>query len=223
MKRKVTRLVSFGVLAVAGMTHVLFTRAADPAAYSSSPTIAPDSRGSVPVVNGNGTMASLKAQSALLKELAEEHVRKAADSAIRNQIDRVKWETELANELQEKNSRLAKIIDQVNSQRAASERAQPPAGTITAKAANGEGDEEVEYLSKVEERLSQVDQDLRLALEQTKAFTLDLATNNVPENLQRVSALEQENSRYVRGLQKEQFDLVLRKLEYRAIRTAVRK
>ena len=82
----------------------------------------------------------------------------------------------------------------------------------------GLGPDDLIYLSSLQERLSRVQQDLAAALEVGNAHSMDLLTNNTPENVARVSFLTELNSRVLRELEREQADLELRKLEFRALK-----
>jgi predicted nuclease with TOPRIM domain len=161
----------------------------------------------------NAVMVALNAQVLLLKDLAQEHQKRAADLAQKNQGDKVKWETELANELQEKSARVQKSIDQVPSWM----------GTNGSKTTTGEVDDELVFVSRVEERLEQINQDLKSLVEQNTVLAMQMATNKSPDDIQGTSFALEENQRVMKQLQRDQLDLELRKLEFRAIRRVMQK
>jgi predicted nuclease with TOPRIM domain len=168
-----------------------------------------------PVANSasNAVMVALNAQVLLLKELVQEHQKRAADLAQKNQGEMAKWETELVNELQEKSARVQKSIDQAPSW----------TGTNASKARSGEADDELIFVSRVEERLEQLNQELVSVAEQSMALAMQMATNKSPDSIPAMSFAAEENQRVMKQLQREQLDLELRKLEFRAIRRATQK
>src|SRR5690349_13764122 len=83
-------------------TYTPYTHA--PLNYSASNSIA--------ISSSNAIVSALNAQALLLKELIQEHQNRAAALTQTNQSEKAKWETDLANELQEKRDRMQKNIDQ---------------------------------------------------------------------------------------------------------------
>jgi hypothetical protein len=219
MKWYVNFLLLFGMPGLADIPQPLLAAEVTygPGTYGPGSNAPISYPGSMSLAASNVTIVALNAQAALLKELAQEHQMRAADSARSNQTEKVKWETELANELQNRNARLAKAIEELTGQQSA------VLGTNNASLKSVEGDEEAVFLARVEERLLQINQDLMATLDQARTFGLQLATNKSPENLQWMSFMVEDNQRYVRQLQKEQFDLELRKLEFRALRKSIGK
>src|SRR6185369_13404864 len=61
---------------------------------------------SITASTSNAVMLALNAQALLLKEMMQDHQKKAADLTKKNESEKAKWETDLVNELQEKNSRI---------------------------------------------------------------------------------------------------------------------
>jgi hypothetical protein len=159
-------------------------------------------------------MVALNAQTSLLKEMLQEHQSRAAELTQKDQGEKAKWETELVNELQEKIGRLQKSIDQ---------RSHPGPAANGSNAVGGEGDEQVVFMATVDSHLEQLRQELSAAIADTQALGLRIATNKMPEEIAATSVALGDNQRIVRELQREQLDLELRKLEFRAIRKAMQK
>ena len=68
---------------------------------------------SVTASSPNNAFVALNAQALMLKEMLQEHQSRAADLTQKNEAEKAKWETELANELQEKSLRLRKRLDEL--------------------------------------------------------------------------------------------------------------
>jgi small-conductance mechanosensitive channel len=185
-------------------TYPATTRA--PLNYAASSSIATSS--------SNAVMVALNAQALLLKEMMQEHQKRAADLTQNSQSEKAKWETDLVNELQEKNARVQKSLDQAT---------QPRPGTNNPKAAAGDVDDQLVFVSTVEARLEQLRQELSAALDDTRALSVQIGTNKVPEDIAGMSLVLGENQRLVKELQREQLDLELRKLEFNAIRKVMQK
>ena len=143
---------------------------------------------------------ALDAQFRLLSDLTQEH-RKKAESLLTNEPEKAKWESELAAELSTRASTLLAQIDDLAKQKAVSS-----------------SNDEVLFLAKVEDRLTQVHQDLTAALETGKLYAAQLQTNHISDEYLKLTGLVQENAFQVRLLQKEQSDLELKQLEFRALR-----
>jgi hypothetical protein len=169
--------------------------------------------GSSATTSSNAVMVGLNAQALLLKELAEEHQKRAAELTQQSQNEKAKWETDLVNELQEKSARLQKSLEQ---------EALPGLGTNTLKAA-ADVDDQLLFLSTVETGLERVRQELSAAIEDSRVLAMQIGTNKVPEDFAGLSLVLTENQRLVKELQREQLDLELRKLEFRAIRKVMQK
>jgi hypothetical protein len=161
--------------------------------------------------SSNAVMVALNAQALLLKELIQEHQKRATDSTQKNQGEKAKWETDLVNELQEKSAQVQKSVDQ----------ATPPSTTNVKAAPNA--DDPLVFLSTVEAGLDRVRQELSAAIEDSRAISMQIGTNKVPEDFAGLSLALAENQKAVKDLQKEQFDLELRKLEFRAISRLMQK
>ena len=57
---------------------------------------------SIAISSSNAVMLALNAQALLLKEMMQEHQKRAADLTQKSQSEKAKWEADLVNELQEK-------------------------------------------------------------------------------------------------------------------------
>jgi len=174
-----------------------------PPDYSSSTSIAAS--------GSNAVIAALNAQALMLKEMVQEHQRRAAELTQKNQSEKAKWETELVNELQEKSERVQKSIGQMS---------QP--GALNLKI-GGDADDELVFMSMVQARLAQIHQELSAAMADSRALSMQMATNSTPEAIGAISPVLGDNQRVVKELQKEELDLELRKLEFRAIRKVMQK
>jgi len=192
--------------------------AAEPVPYNTPANVPAVVGMPVPATSTSAPPSALRLQAALLKDLAQEHTTRAAEAAVSNQLERVKWETALAYELQQRSIRLLKVIDRMNNPQNGSERAQALSEANSTNKANGTTDEELQFLATLDDKLLQLGQEINSAIERTRFNVTQLGTNTQPENIQRIGLLEEENQRYIRELQKQQFDLDLRRLEYLAIR-----
>jgi hypothetical protein len=169
---------------------------------------------SIAISSSNAVVSALNAQALLLKEIMQEHQKRAADLTQKNQSEKAKWETDLLNELQDKNARVQKSIDQAT---------QPWPGTNGVKAASSEVDDQLVFVSTVEAGLEQIRQELSAAIEDSRVLATQIATNKAPEDFAGMSLVLGENQRHVKELQREQLDLELRKLEFRAIQKVMQK
>lgn len=211
----VMKLYSKLILGVAGLASILRSLQAAEAtsAYTTYTTntyappnySAPDS---IANSSSNAVMLALSAQSLLLKEMMQEHGRRAADLTEKSQGEKAKWETDLANELQEKSARVQKSIDQT---------AQPWARTKELRVATGDVDDQLVFVSTVDARLQQIRLEVAAALEDGRVLAMRIGTNKVPEDFAGMSLVLAENQKFVNELQREQLDLELRRLEFRAI------
>jgi len=163
--------------------------------------------------SSNAVMLALNAQGLLLKEMMQEHQKRAADLTQKGQSEKAKWETDLVNELQEKTDRVQRSIDQAT---------QPSPGTSDLKTV-GNVDDQLVFVSTVESRLEQIRQEVSAAIEDTRALSMQIATNKAVEDIAAMSLALGDNQRLVKELRREQLDLELRKLEFRAIWKAMQK
>jgi hypothetical protein len=170
---------------------------------------------SITASTSNAVMLALNAQALLLKELIQDHQKKAADLTKKNESEKAKWETDLVNELQEKNSRIQAGINQGG---------QSWQGTNGSKAASSsDTDDQLVFVSTVDFHLEQVRQELLAAFEESRVLITQLATNKAPEEFGGMSFVLGENQRLVKELQREERNLELRKLEFRALLKVMQK
>ena len=169
---------------------------------------------SIGTFSSNAELVAMNAQASLWKEMIEEHQKRAADLSQKGQTEKANWETELVNELQEKSGRLRKSIDEIS---------QPGSATNDLKGAGSTLDEQLLFVSAVEARLQQIQQELSVATGQTGALAMQVASKTTAEEIAAISSALEDNHRLVKELQREQLDLELRKLEFRAIQKALRK
>ena len=184
--------------------------------YTTNTSAAPNysASNSVATSSSNAVTVALNAQALLLKEMIQEHQKRAADSTQKGLSEIAKWETDLVAELQEKSGRVQKSIDQAS---------QPASGTNDLKAAAGDVDEQLVFVSTLEARLEQLRQELAAAMEDSRVLSMQIGTNKAPEDIGAASQVLGENQRFVKELQKELLDLELRKLEFRAIYKTLQK
>jgi hypothetical protein len=170
----------------------------------------------------NRREVELSAQIRLCTEFAEELLKRASDVKT-GMPDRAKWLTDLAQELRDKAAGSLKELNDISAQRVAFDATHGP--TTNAVVGNGALDQpkplnadEFTYLNRLEDRTLKIRQELAFTLDYGKTFALQLATNNTPEAVTRISAMVDENNAIVRILEREEADLDLRKLEFRALR-----
>jgi len=162
----------------------------------------------------------LKTRIALLNELVDEHFRRADEARI-GLPEKAQWETDLAQELRERSIRLLGQLNALTKQRLAFQAAHAPPAPPSPdalednKALNAD---QLAYLMTLDERLVKVRQELLALDAAAKDFQLELATNNTPEEMGRISDLLNENARESRQWEREESELLLKKLEFRALR-----
>ncbi len=165
----------------------------------------------------------LGTQLKLLSSLTQEHRKRAEEAASANQAPKALWETELAKELSEKSETLLKQFSEATKQQQAFEQAHKDAavsvGSLNAAtAAIRLTSPEVEFLTKLGERLEHVTQDLLAAHQYAVTYAAQLQTNKMPVDYQQAAAAFEQNARKIRQLEQEASDLELRKLEFQALR-----
>jgi hypothetical protein len=169
----------------------------------------------------NRRVIEFKAQSELLGQLAQEY-KKRAEGTAPDQTAKVQWENELARELAERSAVVAGIANQVQKERLAFEQAHPDLVASSqqpaALAANTPSTDEILFFSKIQERLSELQQDIANTVDAGKVLTAQLHTNTGSFEYSRIASVLQQNDNALRQLQKEEWDLELRRLEFRALR-----
>jgi hypothetical protein len=91
------------------------------------------------------------------------------------------------------------------------------------KAAAGDVDDQLLFVTTVEARQEQIRLEVAAALEDGRVLTMRLGTNKAPENFAGMSLALSENQKFVKELQREQLELELRRLEFRAISKMLQK
>ncbi len=190
----------------AGVARTNTFTAADAAAYGSL----------------NKNLLESNAQFQLLTGLARDHRKRAANFAS-DQPDKSKWENELADELSTQASDLLRQVNELSRRRLAFERTYSfatgaLAGVVLTSGTNSLNPDEIAYVAGIQERLERTTQDLAALSDQANLYAQEVHTNNTPEEVARISSLLNLNSREVRTVQKEQSDLELKLLEFRAFR-----
>ena len=94
---------------------------------------------------------------------------------------------------------------------------QPWARTNELKAAAGDIDEQLLFVTTMEARQEQIRLEVAAALEEGRVLAMRIGTNKVPEDFAGMSLVLSENQKFLSELQREQLDLELRRLEFRAI------
>ena len=165
----------------------------------------------------------LSTQHKLLSGLAQEHRKRAEEAAAAGQIQKTLWESALVKELSERSETLLKNLSEATKQRQAFEQAHKSAaaspGSLNAATADARvSPQEVEFISKLGERVDRVTQELLAARQYSYDYAEKMRTNTLTYEFQRAAAEFELNARKIRQLEQEQSDLELRKLEFQALR-----
>lgn len=158
----------------------------------------------------------------LLTELGQEHLARAEAARTARAEDLAKWEGDRSKELM---SRAAKELNEMNAvvkQRTALEDAKriiipDPFEDATFKT-NSVTPAEAAFLAKLQERTWELERDLNATLDAGQNYALQLQTNSSPDEIGRVSLELEANGRQLRILQRELFELELKRLQFRALR-----
>ena len=164
----------------------------------------------------------LNAQYRLLMNLSQDHRKRASDATMAKQNDKAVWESELAKELGEKAAAALNQVTELNKQRRAFEQGHTNALSIvilnTVSGGSRLNSYEVEFMSRLDERLRNVDQDLLAARQDATTYASQMHTNTYPNDIAYATEVLDQKSRLVRDLQHEQFDLELKRLMFQALR-----
>jgi hypothetical protein len=165
----------------------------------------------------------LSSQFKLLSNLAQEHRKLSEQANKANLAEKAHWEDELAQELSDRSSAAQKQFDDVTKQRLAFEKAHPnaavsPASFNATGSATRLNSHETEFLGKLDEGLQRLDQELRAARQDATAYASQMSTNTMAYDFERAAYTLEQNTRRIRQLEHEHFDLELRKLEFLALR-----
>jgi hypothetical protein len=223
MKQLLTICLAFGLLVFLGQAQ---ESAPGPSAVSTAPeapniaTANSDEETYAALLKSN---LELSAQFKLLSNLAQEHHKLSEQATKANQAEKALWEDELTKELGDRSSAILKQFNDVTGQRLAFEKAHNnAAGSVAslnaAITATRLSSREVEFLSKLDEGLQRLDQELRAARQDSTAYAAQMSTNTIAYDFERAAYTLDQNTRKVRQLEHEHFDLELRKLEFMALR-----
>lgn len=162
-------------------------------------------------------VVELKAQSVLLNQLAQEHLKRAGQTP-GDQPAKAQWENDLAKELGDQAATFASVLDNTRKEKLAFEQAHPELhGNGGAAPSQSSNADQAAYLAKLEERLAAVQQETAETLEAGKVYAAQLQTNAHSLDFSRIASLLQDNGNEVKRLKKEAADLELKKLEFRAL------
>lgn len=157
----------------------------------------------------------LTAEFGLLKELAAEHSQRAEEAARAKEPEKSKWESELAAELTGRVDRTVGILEDIMRQRLAAGQGRGKTNAASQSASS----DEAAFFARLDTQHWRIGQELKAAEEATRAFALELQTNNTPDEVLRVSLEVQQNNALIRLLERERSGLELQELQYRALRT----
>ncbi len=165
----------------------------------------------------------LNTQFNLLSDLGQEHRKRAEEATKANQTDKARWESELQKELSDRSAATLRQISDLTKQRQAFEQthknaAVSAASLNAASATTRLSSREIEFLSKIDEQLDKLDQELVATRQYGIDYASQMVTNTTAYDHERMGGILEENTRRMRQLEQELFDLKLRKLEFEALR-----
>lgn len=165
----------------------------------------------------------LDAQQKLLSDLAKAHSERAAEARQANKAEPAAWEADAAKQLQDKSSALEARLNDVKKERASLEEGHKELSvsllaTTAASITAGYSSAEMTYLDKLQERVQQADQETANLIESSKLCSQQILTNNVAEDINRLTQLMDQNQREMRRLEQDKANMELKKLEFRALR-----
>jgi hypothetical protein len=223
MKENLTICLAFGLLVFSSQAQESASGLSATPLGAEGPIIATTSADDAAYAALLKSNLELNAQFKLLSNLAQEHRKLAEEAAKANQAEKALWENDLAKELSDRSSALLKQLSDVTKQRLAFEKA-PKNAAVSAGSLNAAitatrlSSHEVEFLSKLDEGLQRVEQELRATRQDASAYAAQISTNTMPYDFERAAYILDQNTRKVRQLEQEHFDLELRKLEFQALR-----
>ncbi len=223
MRQYLTICLAFGLLIFSTLAQDAasgYNAAAPGAEPPNIATTSPDDEAYAALLKSN---FELSAQYKLLSNLAQEHRRLSEQAGKANQADKARWEDELAKELGDRSSALLKQLNDLTRQRQAFEKAHSNAGSPVSSlnaaiAATRFNTREMEFLSKLDEGVQRLDQELAAARQYTSAYAAQITTNTRAYDFERASYTLDQNTRKITQLEHERFDLELRRLEFLALR-----
>ena len=165
----------------------------------------------------------LSTQLQLLGSLAQEHLKRAGEAAAASQGPKAAWEAELAKELRDKGEAVLKQLSEATKQRQAFEQAHKNVAislsSLTAATADTRvRPQEIEFISKLGERMDRVNQELLAVRQYAYDYAQRMRTNTINYDFQKMAADLEQNARKIKQLEQELSDLELRKLEFQALR-----
>ena len=165
----------------------------------------------------------LSTQLRLLSSLAQEHRTRSDAAAKADQAQKAIWENDLARELSDKSEGLLKQLNEATTQRMAFEQAHKnPAVSVSslnaAAATTLPSPQEIAFITKLEERRAQVNQELLAARQYANTYAETIRTNTMPYDFERAAAIFDQSALKIRLLEHELSDLELKKLEFQALR-----
>lgn len=164
----------------------------------------------------------LETQVKLLTELADEH-QKRSEVAKFEKPEIEKWESARSQELRDRVLAAGRQLNEAIKARLAFEEAHlaPIVPLVSIGALGSAGSlnpNELAYVTRLDRRFNVVTAEWLSAIESGRNYAVQLGTNRVPEEAERISFLLNESSRQARELEREQADIELRRLEFRALR-----
>ena len=223
MKQYLTVCLAFGLLLFSNQAQESASAPSAALPGAEAPNIATASAADEAYAALLKSNLELNAQFKLLSNLAQEHRKLSEQATKANLAEKALWEGELAQELSNRSSAALKQLNDVTKQRLAFEKAHDNAAVSTgslnaAITASRLNSHEIEFLSKLDEGLQRVDQELRAARQDATAYAAQISTNTMPYDFERASYILEQNARKARQLEHEHFDLELRRLEFQALR-----
>jgi hypothetical protein len=223
MKEYLTVCIAAGLLVFSSQAQESTTAPGAAAPEVQPPKLAtasPDDQAYVALLKSE---VELNTQFKLLSSLAQEHRKRAEDAAAASQAQRTLWENELAKELGDRSEALLKQLNEATKQRQAFEQAHKsaaasPGNLNAAKAETRVSPQEVEFMSKLGERIDRVTQELLTVRQYSYDYAERMRTNTLTYEFQKAAAEFELNARKIKQLEQEQSDLELRKLEFQALR-----
>jgi hypothetical protein len=223
MKEYLTVCVAAGLLVFAGQAQESTTApgaAAPEVEATKTATANPDDQAYVALLKSE---VELNTQYKLLSSLAQEHRQRAEEAATAGQVQKIVWETELVKELRDKSESVLQQLSEATKERQAFEQAHKSAaaslGSLNAATADTRvSPQEVEFMSKLGERIDRVNQELLVARQYSYDYAEQMRTNTMTYDFQKAAAQFEQNAGKIKQLEQEQSDLELRKLEFQALR-----
>src|SRR6266705_588587 len=132
--------------------------------------------------NLNRRVVESNAQFELLNQMTQEH-RKRAEEAPPDQGAKSQWESELAKELGERAAAILTLLTNTTRERFAFEQTHPDLATSAlpnspAGASNGPNAAEINFLAKLAERRTAVQQEITATIEAATLYVTQVAKNN---------------------------------------------